>query len=180
MYQCRRFIVCRWLWHWSPVYVVIAVLVVFLALSYGVHGKILNPTLGQLSYFEHVTLIQQPPYHWMLLSQHRLYTAFETLNTTVRMYIYNNSQNVECCDQNIHLYVYSWTVQDRIPMRARFSALAQTGPGTHPACRTVGTVSFQGVKQPERGFNHPPPFGVEVKERVGLYLHSPICLHGVF
>ena len=31
-------------------------------------------------------------------------------------------------------------------MGARFSALVQTGPGAHPACYTVGTVSFLGVK----------------------------------
>jgi len=30
--------------------------------------------------------------------------------------------------------------------RARFSAPVQTGPGVHPASRTMGTVSFPGVK----------------------------------
>ena len=31
-------------------------------------------------------------------------------------------------------------------MEARFSAPVQTGPGAHPASRTVGTGSFPGVK----------------------------------
>jgi len=43
-----------------------------------------------------------------VLSQNRFYTELETSNTTVGMYIYNNSQNGECCDEN----VYSQTVRD--------------------------------------------------------------------
>jgi hypothetical protein len=35
---------------------------------------------------------------------------------------------------------------DRIPVRARFSAPVQTGPGAHPASCTMGTESFPGVK----------------------------------
>jgi hypothetical protein len=34
-------------------------------------------------------------------------------------------------------------------------------------------VSFQEVKRPGRGVNHPPPFSAEVKERVELCLYSP-------
>ena len=33
---------------------------------------------------------------------------------------------------------------DRIPVRARFSAHLQTGPGAHPASCTMGTGSFPG------------------------------------
>ena len=46
---------------------------------------------------------------------------------------------------------------DRIPVGggARFSALAQTGPRAHPASSTMVTGSFQGVKRPECGFDHP-------------------------
>jgi hypothetical protein len=33
-------------------------------------------------------------------------------------------------------------------------------------------LSFPGIKRPGRGFNHPPPSSVEVKERVELYLYS--------
>ena len=35
---------------------------------------------------------------------------------------------------------------DRIPVRARFSAPVQTGPGNHPASCKMGTGSFSGVK----------------------------------
>ena len=64
---------------------------------------------------------------------------------------------------------------DRIPVRARFSASIQTGPGAHPAFYTVGTGAFAGVKQAGRGADHPPPppSSAEVKERVELHFYSP-------
>jgi len=34
----------------------------------------------------------------------------------------------------------------------------------------MGTVSFPGVKRPERGFDYPLSSNAEVKERVELYL----------
>ena len=39
---------------------------------------------------------------------------------------------------------------------ARFSATVQTGPGAHLAYYTTGTGSFQGVKRPGCGVDHPP------------------------
>jgi len=36
----------------------------------------------------------------------------------------------------------------------------------------MGTGSFPGVERPGRGVDHPPPFRVEVKERVELYRYS--------
>ena len=70
---------------------------------------------------------------------------------------------------------------DRIPVGARFSAPVQTGPGAHPASCTMGTGYFPGVKRPGRGVAHPPPSSAEVKERVELYLYSPIPgLRGLF
>jgi hypothetical protein len=36
-----------------------------------------------------------------------------------------------------------------------------------------------GLKRPGREADHSPPSRAEVKEWVELYLHSPICLHGV-
>ena len=62
---------------------------------------------------------------------------------------------------------------DRIPVRARFSALVQTGPGAHTASCTMGTGSFPGVKRPGRGVEHPSPSSAVVKERIELYLYSP-------
>ena len=46
---------------------------------------------------------------------------------------------------------------------ARFSAPLQTGPRSHPVSYIMATRSFQGVKRPGRGVNHPPPFSAEVK-----------------
>ena len=34
-------------------------------------------------------------------------------------------------------------------------------------------LTFQGVKRPEHGADHPPPSSAEVKERVELYFYSP-------
>jgi hypothetical protein len=42
----------------------------------------------------------------------------------------------------------------------------------------VDTGSFQGVKRPERGVVHPSPSSAEVKERLELYLYSPMGLRG--
>ena len=41
--------------------------------------------------------------------------------------------------------------------RGTFSAPVQTGPGTHLASFTMGTGSFQGIKRPGRGVDHPSP-----------------------
>ena len=62
---------------------------------------------------------------------------------------------------------------DRIPVVAWFFAPVQTGPGAHPASRTMGTGSFPGVKRPGRGVDHPPPSSTEVEGRVELYICSP-------
>ena len=62
---------------------------------------------------------------------------------------------------------------DRIPVKARFSALVQIGPWAYRFSNRMGTGTFPGVKQPGRGFDHPTPFSAEVKEKVGLYLYSP-------
>jgi hypothetical protein len=40
-------------------------------------------------------------------------------------------------------------------------------------------VSFQGVKRPGQGVNHPPPSNTEIKERVELHHYSPLCLRGM-
>ena len=61
-----------------------------------------------------------------------------------------------------------------MPVGARFSVPVQTGPRTHPASYTMGTGSFPGVKWSGRGVDHPFPPSAEVKERVALYLYSPL------
>jgi hypothetical protein len=52
------------------------------------------------------------------------------------------------------------------------------GP-TQPPIQWVGGVLSVGVKRPGREASHSPPSSAEVKERVELYLHSPIRLQGV-
>ena len=56
---------------------------------------------------------------------------------------------------------------------AKFSAPVRTGPGAQPASCAVGSRSFQGVKRPGRGVEHPSPSSPEAKEREELYLCSP-------
>ena len=41
-------------------------------------------------------------------------------------------------------------------------------------------VSFLWVKRPEPRIDYPPLSNAEVKERVDLYLYSPLGLHGLF
>jgi hypothetical protein len=69
---------------------------------------------------------------------------------------------------------------DRIPLGERFSALVQTGPGVHTASYTMNTTSFPGVKRPGRAVDYPLPSRAEVKDRVQLYLYSPLALRGLF
>ena len=57
--------------------------------------------------------------------------------------------------------------------RSKFSAPVQTCPGAHPACCTMGTGCFLGVKWPGRGVDHPPPSRAEVEGSVQLYIYSP-------
>ena len=55
---------------------------------------------------------------------------------------------------------------------ARFSSPVQIGPEAHPASYRIGAGSFPGVKRPGRGADHPPPYIVEIKESVELYICS--------
>ena len=68
-------------------------------------------------------------------------------------------QGAETCRKFIH-YV-------------RFSAPFQSGFRAHPTSCTLCTGSFEGLKRPGRGVDHPPQSSVEVKERVELFLYSP-------
>jgi hypothetical protein len=56
---------------------------------------------------------------------------------------------------------------------AIFSASVQTGPGVPPSLLYSGYRIFPGGKTAGAGFDHPPTFSAEVKERVELYLYSP-------
>jgi len=52
---------------------------------------------------------------------------------------------------------------DQIPVEAGFSVSVQPGPGAHLVSYAKGKGSFQGVKRPRRGVDHPPPAIAEVK-----------------
>jgi len=70
---------------------------------------------------------------------------------------------------------------DRIPVRARFSAPVQTGPGARPASCTMGTGSFPGgKKRPGRDADPSPPSSADGHERVELYLYSPYGLYVLY
>ena len=70
------------------------------------------------------------------------------------------------------IFTRGWTVRGSNRGRggARFYVPVHTGPGAHPLSSKIGTGSFPRVKRPGRGFDHPPPFSAEVKERVILYI----------
>jgi len=59
--------------------------------------------------------------------------------------------------------------EDRIPAATKYSAPVQTGPVTHPAPYTMGTLSFPGVKRPGCGGDHPLTSRAEVKERGAIH-----------
>jgi hypothetical protein len=61
-----------------------------------------------------------------------------------------------------------------------FDTMSRTAPGpARPPIRWVpGALSLE-VKRPGREADHLPPSSGEFKERVVLYLHSPIRLNGV-
>jgi hypothetical protein len=63
-------------------------------------------------------------------------------------------------------WVWDGRSGNRNSVAAKFSAPAQTGPGTHPTSYTVGVGSLPGVKSPGRGVDHPPRSNAEAKERV--------------
>ena len=52
--------------------------------------------------------------------------------------------------------------------------------GSTPASCTMDTGSILGLKRPGHDIDHPPPSITEVKEKVELYLYSPLGLCGLF
>jgi len=52
--------------------------------------------------------------------------------------------------------------------------------GAHPASYTMGTGYFPWVKRPGRGVDHLTPSSAEVKERIEIYLYSPLGHRGLF
>jgi len=61
--------------------------------------------------------------------------------------------------------------ENSIAVGAKFSAFVQNGAWARWASYIMCTGSFPGVKRPELGVDHQPPYSAEVKERVGIYLY---------
>jgi hypothetical protein len=55
-----------------------------------------------------------------------------------------------------------------------FSTRVQNVSEAHPASYTMGIGSLPGVKRPGCGVDHSAQSSAEVKERVALYLYSPL------
>jgi len=68
---------------------------------------------------------------------------------------------------------------DGLRMRAKFSAVFQTGPGAHPAFFTMSRVSFPGVKSPGRGVDHHPHLAPKLNKELSYTSTPPVCLHGL-
>jgi hypothetical protein len=61
-----------------------------------------------------------------------------------------------------------------------FTTASRTALGpTQPPIQCIPGALSLGIKRPGREADHSPPFSVEVKEWVELYLHPPVRLHGV-
>jgi hypothetical protein len=60
-----------------------------------------------------------------------------------------------------------------------FHHRVQNGSGAQHPIQWVPVALSVGLKRPGREADHSSPSGVEVKECVELYLHSPVRLHGV-
>ena len=69
---------------------------------------------------------------------------------------------------------------DRMPVVEIFSVPVQTGPGAHPVSYTMGTGSFQGVKWPGRGVDHPPRLAPKLKKEYSYTSTPPLCLRVLF
>ena len=67
----------------------------------------------------------------------------------------------------------------RIPLRDRFFASVQTGPGSHPASHTMETVPFSGVKQPGRDVDY-PHLAQRLKKGYSYNFNSLLGLRGNF
>jgi hypothetical protein len=63
---------------------------------------------------------------------------------------------------------------DRIPVGGEIFRNFQSGPEAHPASCTMGTRSFQGVKRPGRGADHPPPCSTEAKKEYSYTSTHPL------
>jgi len=72
-----------------------------------------------------------------------------------------------------------WTVQELNPAGGKiFHNCPDQQWGPPSLLYSAHLVSFPGVKRLGHGVDHPPPSIAEVKERVELYIYSPLGLPG--
>jgi hypothetical protein len=101
---------------------------------------------------------------------------------------WNNEKKVGLSFGNIHfvaetevgrnsvVYIATWYGLDGPEIESRWGEIFRTSPDRlwpPPSVLYKGSGSFQEVKRPGRGVDHPPPFSAKVKERVRLCLYSP-------
>jgi hypothetical protein len=67
-----------------------------------------------------------------------------------------------------------WTIRGSNPGWGKIFRTRPDRPWGPRTSYTMGTGSFPGVKLPRRDVDHPHPSSAEVKERVELYLYSPL------
>jgi hypothetical protein len=97
---------------------------------------------------------------WILSSVSSLYLISRV---TLLIYIY------------IYIYIYIFALWQVF----KFHNIVNGSGTTQPPIQWVPGALSLGEKRPGREADHSPPSSAEVKEWLELYLHSPICLHGV-
>ena len=81
--------------------------------------------------------------------------------------------------QSVQRLATGWTIRGSNPSGAIFSAPVRTGPGVHSASYIMGTGSFQGVKRPGRGIDHPPHLAPRLKKQQSYTSAPPLGLRGL-
>ena len=104
---------------------------------------------------------------WVFIAQYYVTQTFPDLRSSYIRKIQCKSELsvCVCAHTHTHIYIYIWSRRsgNRIPVGARFSAPAQTGPGAYSAFCTMGVRPFTGVKRPERGVEHQPRLAPSLK-----------------
>jgi hypothetical protein len=84
------------------------------------------------------------------------------IKKTDRLVLLKEEVDVDC--ENHRKHRSTPVAKFRLSYKYSFFAHVQTGPEAHPASCTMGTGSFQWVKRPGRGADHPPPSSAKVKK----------------
>jgi hypothetical protein len=78
--------------------------------------------------------------------------------------------------QSVQRLATAWTVRGSNPGEGEIFRTHPDRPWGPPSLQyNVYRVSFPGVKRPGRGADHPPSSNTDVKERVKLYVESPLA-----